>query len=191
MKFRHPERVQFKLGDAWLNLAVQWPRIPNSIDLRRIRKSLRRQARRDYRNSRPPQGIELQYLFFRMTELFHINELEKFQSGLERLFPDLRDVSYYQDFIRESAGDILGGGSVSVGTVVRKRQGPSISGMFSDPEMPRLPEEVKRVDIWLHKILPSALVVSMDVHLNERATQQLMRMQSKRYPAFHIKSMAV
>jgi hypothetical protein len=117
-----------------------------------------------------------------MTELFHVNELERLQCGLERLFPDLRDVSYYQDFIRESAGDILGGGSVSIGTVVRKRQGPSRSGMFSDPEMPRLPEEVNRVDFWLHKILPSALVVSMDVYLNERATQQLMRVQSKRYP---------
>jgi hypothetical protein len=182
MKLRVPERVQFKLGDVWLNLATRWPRLPNSTRLRWIRKSIRRQARRDYRNSRPPQGIELQYLFFRMTELFHVNELEKLQSGLERLFPDLRDVSYYQDFIRESAGDILGGGSVSIGTVVRKRQGPSISGMFSDPEMPRLPEEVKRVDFWLHKILPSALVVSMDVHFNERATQQLMRVQSTRYP---------
>jgi hypothetical protein len=117
-----------------------------------------------------------------MMELFHVSELDKLQAGLERLFPDLRDVHYYQDFIREYAGDILGGGSVNIGTVVRKRQGPSNSGMFSDPAVPGLPKEVERVDFWLHKILPSAIVVSMDVHLNEAATQQLIRVHSKRYP---------
>src|SRR6266581_2477011 len=98
MRLRIPNSVQFRLARGWFRLAIRFRNLPNSSWLRTIRRDERKQARRDYKDTRPPAGVELHFLCFRMMESFQVNELEGLRRGLESLFPDLRDVSYYQDF---------------------------------------------------------------------------------------------
>ncbi len=47
--------------------------------------------------------------------------------------------------------------------------------------MRKLPVEVDYVEVWLRKILPSMFIVTLDVHLTDEATQQLVRLQDKHY----------
>jgi hypothetical protein len=116
-------------------------------------------------------------------EMFHVEEFEKLRQGIERLlsaregpFTNATSSDEYRKFI--NAVDMTG--SMKLGVVVRGRKGRFF---FGDPfgELPRLPHEVKSINLELHKVLPSTLVVAMDVYLTDEATESLLKVQSNRY----------
>ena len=59
--------------------------------------------------------------------------------------------------------DLFQGGWSNIGTLCREK--PWL-GILQARIVPELPEEVQRVDISVHKVLPSAVVVALDVHLS-------------------------
>ena len=131
--------------------------------------------------TRPPEGTEIEYLFFRLFEMFHIEDFERLKNNLLKLLPGLESdfphANFKTDFQR-SAEMGGAGGWRKLGMITRKGEPypfePSIV-------MPELPEEVKIITIELHQILPSIFTVTLDVHLTEKATAQLVSLQSQRF----------
>lgn len=184
MKLRIFDRWRATLGQKYLDFAEKHPRFGGRAfaRLRRIRKSQRQWSERAYTKSRPPEGIEIELLCFRLIEIFHIEDLDRLMGGIFRLFPDLEDDVLRQEpfavEFRRSAESIFGGAWWNVGRIFRDKK----TGLFG-PEavIKQLPKEVKHIDVEIHKILPSLFIVVLDVHLTDKATEQLTQLQDRHY----------
>jgi hypothetical protein len=148
-----------------------------------MRKRQREHSEAAYQQSRPPQGTEVEWLYFRLIEVFHIEDYDELMEGIGRLFPEMDD-----DFLQRPSLDELkrldrrlhGRSWWFLGRVVRERR----AGFYPPPpvrEMPTLPPDVDYIELELHQILPSLFVVSMDVHLMDSATHHLVQVQNTRH----------
>lgn len=158
----------------------QWGAVKRLND---IREHQRRVSENEYKGSRIPQGIEIDYLYFRLIEMFHVEEFDNLQKCLIELLPELQDDYQNKDFsaqFREFARTIAGGGFISLGCIYRDVRGKVIFKK-SSREINALPSEIDFISVSLHKILPSAFFVTFDVHLDREATGHLLQLHEKHY----------
>jgi hypothetical protein len=151
--------------------------------LKDIREHQRRVSENEYKESRIPQGMEIDYLYFRLIEMFHVEEFDNLQKCLIELLPELEDNYRNRHFstqFREFARTIAGGGFISLGCIYRDVKG-RVLFKKSFREIKALPSEIDFVVVSLHKILPSAFFVTFDVHLNREATGHLLQLQEEHY----------
>ena len=147
--------------------------------LQRFRKRQREWSVKAYERSRPPDGTSIELCHLRLLELFPIEEFDRLEQGLTRLFgPSGWDSrSHLRDFSR-SAPSLSGGMMVNVGTVRRSRSQWNPVDSWAVLE---LPPEVSTVQISVHKILPSIFVVAADVFLEKSAASHLQFLQQQQY----------
>jgi hypothetical protein len=183
MKPRISDKIRVLISNKYLDWAEHLPKFNGSfvMNLQDIREDQRSRAEKEFRRSRPPEGTKIEYLYFRLIEIFHIEEFDKLLEGLIRLFPGLQDNSRNRDFLtdfRKLAGTIAGGGMYRLGLIYRDLKGKFFfSG--SHCEIKDLPPEVTYVAVALHKVLPSIMFVTLDVHLTEEATERLLALQER------------
>ena len=122
--------------------------------------------------------MELTYTGFRLMELFPAEEYDTLLRGLRRLFPAKPYGRDEVDRFGTSASNLFDGGWSNVGTLVRENKWLGLMDMRVEPELPR---EVEYVDISVHKVLPSAIVLSLDAHLSEEASSILRKLHSRVY----------
>jgi hypothetical protein len=138
-------------------------------------------AEEDYQFSRPPEGVELQFRFIRLIELFHIEDLERLQKAVLNLFPGIEQDLNVKDRVRsflEDAGDVFSHDtSWKFGFIARSRL--FVHTPFR--EMANLPEEVKHIDVEVYKFTPSSFALCLDVYMSDQATQKLNELHSKKY----------
>jgi hypothetical protein len=113
-------------------------------------------------------------------ELFPAEEYDRLFAGLRRLFPAKPYGRDQIDRFSPTAPDLFHGGWSKIGTLVRENKW---FGMLDKRVVPEIPAEVDYVDIDVHKVLPSAVVVSFDVHLSKKATSKLNELQARTYLA--------
>jgi hypothetical protein len=79
MKLRIPDKIRSTLGRKYLDWAEVLPKSnKGAIALLQItRRHQKKRSKRAYERSRPPQGSELEYLGFRLIEMFHIEDSEQ------------------------------------------------------------------------------------------------------------------
>jgi hypothetical protein len=149
--------------------------------LQSTRRHQRRSAESVYNMTRPPEGTEIEYLFFRLFEMFHIEDFERLKNNLLKLLPGLHSdfphANFKTDFQR-SAEMGGAGGWRKLGMITREGEPYPFE---PSRVMPELPEEVKIIAIELHQILPSIFTVTLDVHLTDKATAQLVSLQSQHF----------
>lgn len=196
MKPRLSNKLRLKLGKAYLKffnwLLPQFRggfiRIFQDISEHHIEE-----AKEAYECSRPPKEITLEFLYFRLIELFNLEDFDQLRQNIFRLFPDLRDdffdrFSAMEDFTR-LAESIQGTGYGRLGYVLRHKSRGWL-GMNVYREMPTLPAEVDFIEVHYHKILPSIFLITLDVHLTDDATVNLMSVQDKQYqPAIRFRNL--
>ncbi len=103
------------------------------MNLQHIREHQRSRSEDEFKRSRPPEGTKIEHLYFRLIEIFHIEEFDKLLEGLIRLFPGLQDDYRNKDFssdFRNLAGTIAGGGMHRLGFIHRDLKGKFF---FSEP----------------------------------------------------------
>ena len=168
------------LTSRYLDLAETLPRFGRGFigNLQSIRQHQRERAEKLYVETRAPSGADATYLGFRLLELFPAEECPKLVSGLRRLFPTTPYGRDQIDRFGTRVPDLFHGGWSNIGTLCREK--PWLSTLQARI-VPELPEEVQRVDISVHKVLPSAVVVALDVHLSDTATTELRRLHDRRY----------
>jgi hypothetical protein len=185
MRIRIPDKYRLALGRKYLDWAEKLPpkfNIGVIPTLQRIRERQRRGSEKAHSQSRPPQGTELEYLSFRLIEMFHIEDLQQLVEGTLHLFPELDDNVRHKTFsadFKRQARSIWGRSWWNLGHIVRERKGR----IFGRPlrEMSKLPPEVDHIQVGLHQILPSMFIVTFDVYLTDSATQRLVQLQSMHY----------
>jgi len=149
--------------------------------LQSTRRHQRRSAEGVYERTRPPEGTEIEYLFFRLFEMFHIEDFERLKNNLLKLLPGLESDFPHANFKTEfqrSAEAGGAGGWRKLGIITREGEPFPLE---PSRVMPELPEEVKGIFVELHQILPSIFTVTLDIHLTEKATAQLVSLQSQRF----------
>ncbi len=183
MRIQIPKRYRARLSRAYLDWAETLPRFgggPVNL-LQELRESQRSQSEDTYQRTRPPQGIGVQYLFFRLFELFQIEDFARLQKLLE-LFPkpegDSEEKSLSQQF-SERAKRISGGAWWNLGTL--SREGARFGIKQATRRLTDLPEEVDQVDVRSFQLLPSVFVVTYDVRLNHKAAAKLSRLLDNHY----------
>jgi hypothetical protein len=122
------------------------------------------QAKETYERSRPPKEVKLEFLYFRLIELFNLEDFDQLRQNLFRLFPALRDdfferFSAIEDFTTQ-AESIQGTGYGRLGYVLRDK---SRRWLFMEVyrEMPSLPADVDFIEVQYHKILPSIFLITI------------------------------
>jgi hypothetical protein len=129
--------------------------------------------------SRPPAGTGFEYLFFRLIELYHIEDFENLREGLIKLFPELQGDLPQQDFRAEFSQSVENNFTSwrKLGYIL-----PKGKGAFLDTHrvIPELPDEIRLIAVELHQILPSFFVVTYDCFLTSAATGHLLTLQDSR-----------
>jgi hypothetical protein len=113
-----------------------------------------------------------------LFEVFTIEEFDYLESGIRRLFPRMEPDSPFGRF-RGSADELLAGGWARIGTLVES--GGQLWSSSLPVEEIDLPEYVKSVEVWGHRLLPSLFSVSLRAVLKKAATETLIRVQSSHY----------
>jgi hypothetical protein len=111
-------------------------------------------------------------------ELFPAEQYDELVSGLRRLFPAQRYGRDEIDRLGVTVARLFEGGWSSIGVLRRDKSWP---GPQPTRLVPELPEQVHSVEVGVHKILPSAVVVAFDVSLTEAATKELKALHNRKY----------
>ena len=185
MKIRIPDKIRVTLSRKYLDWGIKFPRIGYRFipEIKDIHEHQLRRSEEEYKKSRPPEGTEIEFLYFRLMELFHFEEFKLLRGGLNKLFPGIegghRETDFSTFFRRYTESISSGGIYYSLGVIYRKvRRGP-LPKAFR--EIRKLPKEVKYINVSMHKILSSSIVVAFDVHLTKEATETLIKLQQSRY----------
>ena len=95
-----PDKIRVFLSKKYLDWAETLPKFNGSfvMNLQHIREHQRSRSEDEFKRSRPPEGTEIEHLYFRLIEIFHIEEFDKLLEGLIRLFPGLQDDCRNKDF---------------------------------------------------------------------------------------------
>jgi hypothetical protein len=171
------------IGRKTLDFVEALPKFERGIfgHLQDIRRFQREHAAEAYRESRPPEGSSLDLLYVRLIEVFQIEDFPALYSGLLGLFPELRDFPRHDDFRGQFwrfADTISVTGDMAVGTISRRERSLPFRTAGT---LPDLPDEVVSIDVWLHKIIPSIFVVTLDVHVSSQMVERITALQSRPY----------
>lgn len=179
-----PEVLRTWLTQKVLAWAATLPRFRGGVigHLQQIVEHNRAAAQRDKERCRPADGANIEFRHFRLIELFPIEDLDAMVNGLRELFPaegKHHPYQHYLDEFEERADGLACGGWTQVGTIIRDGD----PFLFPSPvrRMPDLPEEVQRISIIEHKLLPSLFAVTADVFLTDKATSRLRIIQGASY----------
>lgn len=150
--------------------------------LKIIRESQRRSSEMYYEFSRAPEGTDIEYLYFRSMEMFHIEDFQQLKDGLLKLFPSLEKSWTDSDFEGEFKSATINetGSWRQLGYIVRENSYPLIA-LDVHRVMPHLPKEIKYIYVQWHKIITSVFVITFDVYLNDEPTNRLKELHNRRY----------
>jgi hypothetical protein len=186
LKVQLPDGVRASIGKFYLDWAEKLPKFGGGIieELQSHRADDRRKSEESHKRSRPPDGIALDILFFRLIEVFHLEDFDKLQVGLKRLFPTLDEQFLTPKFTErfKKRAEAIGGGW----------HWPNLGYIYRDPNerllgpaywriMPNLPSEIQFITVGLLQLLPSLIIVSIDVHLNDEAVRKVKKLQDTKY----------
>ena len=177
-------RWRSQLAEIYISLASKLVFLKGAgvNTLRHIKEQQDKDSQKAFLRTRPPEGTTIEYVYFRLFELFQIEDVDSLLRGLRKLFPNFNDSFFHGDdygkFIQNATG-ITGGEWLNIGHICRERRGRFWGDQFR--ELKKLPSYVDYIHVELHKVLPSVFAITYDVHLEESATQKLIELQKSRY----------
>src|SRR5947209_12149002 len=122
-----PDKIKNKLATKYLDWAESVPKTSQGFInvLQEIREQHRQDSQEAYKRSRPPKGVEVDFLYFRLVEMFQLEDFDSLKDGLIRLMPGLKGDLLSYDFIanfERQAESIHGGSWMRLGYVIRDRK---------------------------------------------------------------------
>jgi len=185
MKIGISVKIRTNLGKKYLDWAETLPKFGRGTiaSLQEIRERQRKHSEDAFQRSRPSSEMEVEYLYFRLFEVFHIEDTDRLLKGLVALFPDLNEDFSGRNFSADftaKADRVTMNASWNLGYIIRDRRNPLMASR-TYRIVPDLPSEFEDITVSLHKILPSLFIVVFDVRLTDRATKTLLRLQASHY----------
>jgi hypothetical protein len=185
MKSFVSRKTRLKIGKTYLHFFNRLPQFRGGVirTYQDISEHHAKQAKETYERSRSPKEVTLRLLYFRLIEVFNLEDFDDLRDGIFRLFPGLRDDFFDRlsavEFTRQ-AESIRGTASGMLGYILRDKSRRWL-GMDAYREIPTLPPQVDFIEVQYHKILPSIFLITLDVHLTDDATDDLLSIQGKLY----------
>lgn len=178
-------RLRIAVSKKYLDWAEKLPTFRGGgINVLQVTREFDRKEANDHaKRIKPPSGASIEFPYFRLIEIFTIEEFDGLRDGLLRLFPQLSDPLSGRDFASsfgQRADAIKGGSWQHIGYVFRDAK-KRFLGLDAYREMKDLPEVVEWIHVTLHRFLPSLIVVALDVNLSDEATNQLNSLQQAAY----------
>jgi len=180
-----PAFISKAVSSKLLDFAENLPKFQGGFihSLQQIRETQRKWSKDTFQRTRPPEGTSVEYLGFWLFEMFHYEDFYELKRSIRSLFPEVdntRGGRTLDDFFENIGEKITSTGWTNIGKMVRP------DSKFLIPADPKrvfddLPHEIENVKVGLHKILPSIMVVSFFVQLNEKASKRLHDLQERRY----------
>ncbi|MFA5350204.1 MAG: hypothetical protein WC357_02600 [Candidatus Omnitrophota bacterium] len=185
IKLKIPYKFRTLLSKKYLDFAEILPKFGGSFiaTLQRIREHQRIESERDYKESRAPTGVQVEYYGLRLIEIFHIEEFGKLQNGILQLFPGTERNYMNRESLgtfREFAETIDMGGMKYLGIIFRERR-KWMPFSHSSYTMETLPSSVDYIKVAIHKYLSSMIILTLDVHLTQEATRIMLGFQDSHY----------
>ncbi len=177
--------MRVTLSKWYLDLANKLSKSDKTFirSLNRLRERSNESAKKANTTTEPPENSEIEFLYFRLIELFTVEDFDKLQQGVLKLFPQLSETNSYRNFttrfskqsetIQISSWQKLG---YIYKDIEKRFIGPDIY-----QELPNLPNEVKFITVEVRHFLPSLIAVVFDVHLTEEASHKLNSLQRQFY----------
>jgi hypothetical protein len=180
MKMRVSDEFRLKVSRKYLDWAEVLPKFGGGpiAALQRIREHQRKDSKRAHEFTRPPEGTTCLLMYFRLFEIFQLEDFEQFQKALLRFMPELSSLSgrnTYDSLIEFPKGDTVSW--LNLGAIISK--GIWLGGVHH--LAPDLPEEIRFIELGLHRVLPSVFAISFDVHLTESAMSEIAHLQANYY----------
>ncbi len=87
------DKLRLKLGKTYLKLFNWLPQFRGGFvrSFQDISEHHKNQAIETYKSSRPPKEVSLEFLYFRIMEVFNLEDFDQLPEDIFRLFPDLKD----------------------------------------------------------------------------------------------------
>ncbi|MBM3703137.1 MAG: hypothetical protein FJW63_09190 [Actinobacteria bacterium] len=149
---------------------------------RRIKEEQEKDSQNTYKRTRFPANLLFNFLYFRLFDIFYIENVDNLLKGLKKLFPDKNDSFFIEynseNFIKNSTG-ISSGEWLNIGYLVGSSKNRFLGQR--NRVLKELPSFVDYIHIELHKVLPSFFTLSYDVHLKESVTQELIKLHNSKF----------
>ena len=182
MRLRFTRRLRLAVSKWYLDLAERMPeRTKGRIaELQSVRKRQRDQAANYGEKARVHTTQGLAPFSIYLVEIFPIENLEAVRDGLARLFPSIEADSplenFHEDFGRDTLDFEVAFYRV-VGRIVRPRRWFLNPG--STRTVPEMPAEIEYIEVGVSKILPSAVIILLDVKLSADANARFLDAAAK------------
>lgn len=180
-----PNKLREKLSYWLLNWAEKQKNAKGTnwflLELQQYRLLQRSLADTVFEQTRAPEGTKIEFISFQLIEVFHYGDFGKVSAGLRKMFPDLENSG--NDFLEnfEKNSEILTTGLWHpVGTIYRDNPNVFSGGRILRRNS-KIHSSIKLINMDVQKILPSMVVVSFEVQLNVKATEEISKLQSQRY----------
>ena len=149
--------------------------------LQLVRSHQRRRADPLTPRTSPPSGSRLSLSMIRLAEAYSIEHFDRLRRTLQRLFPGRPRHHGYNNLsdLDQSLRSLTASSWWRIGTLLRDRDRYIDFGPVST--IPTLPAQVDHVEVAVHHILPSVAVLAFDVHLTDRAADDLNEVQASPY----------
>ena len=172
------DRVRTRWAEIILNIAEVLPPFSGGViaDLQATRKEQRESSKRDFKNSRLPEGAHLELRRLIFLQLHTIEDFDTVNKRLLRLFPETG--ADHPQYLRGGLDSLSGVSWATVGRIARSSQ------FFFGGEtavMEGLPAEVDHITVEVRQVLPSFFILSFGVRLTENVSTQILRLYEAKY----------
>lgn len=181
LKIPLPE-IQRKKFSRWLlEQSIKRPQAKDGLlfILQSRYRSMMTESEDAYAKTKPPENVNLEYLGFRMFELFPIEKFEELKKGVNKLcnIDRLNNLAQFDSFFIGMRQATFAGHWLRLGIV--HSPGKHFFTLNTLRVM-NLPEDVKLVQISLHKVAPSIIAVIFDVFLEPKVSEEFLALQTKK-----------
>lgn len=182
IKMPFSNKYRSKITSIILDWVETWPKFHGGYirSLQHRRERQREESDKTFEGTRPPENTELDFLALRMIDIFQYEEFQLLSEYINKIFPDLEIGigNTFNSYFEEFSDSLTSGWWVNIGWIYRSNKPIGIKNSL---HLPSLPPEVDTIEIALHKILPSIIVVTFDVYLNQTASTRLKKLQASKY----------
>lgn len=185
LMIRIPDKIRVSISRKYFDWALRFPKIGRMFipEIEELYEHYLKESEEDKKKSQLPQGTEMEFPFFRLMELYHLEEFDLLHEGLRKLIPNIEGIQPREDFSAffERLEKSISNGGKYYSIVVLYRDKAARFQHKPAREIRSLPEEVDYINVSLHKSLPSSMVIAFDVHLKGEVTDTLTALQQDSY----------
>ena len=172
-----------RLSQLYLDIASRLPKASENwiANLQELKERQDIQAEEYLAKSRRPEGNDIALNSICIYELYLLEDFGNLERSLlniyaqhnKRSFPIGNDVKWCRQFIKQASGSFSSGGWQNLGWISSKDKERKSLSSFMMAYLRGFPKEIERMEINLHHILPSVIIVSFNITFEKTVNEEI------------------